>query len=142
MATVVLLGTLDTKGVEYAFLKRRIEESGCDVIMVNAGVLGDPDFSVDYTRNDVARAAGSDLGSMEKDRDRGAAVTTMARGAAAIVQRIHSEGRLHGILGAGGSAAELAALNRVAAANSRRSRGGKETVIIRILPDYRIVMTG
>jgi hypothetical protein len=37
MATVVLLGTLDTKGVDYAFLKERIEAAGCTVISVNAG---------------------------------------------------------------------------------------------------------
>jgi hypothetical protein len=103
MATVVLLGTLDTKGDEYAFLKERIEESGCHVITVNAGVLGDPEYDVDYSRRDVARAAGSDLEIMEEAGDRGTAVTTIAEGAAAVVQRLQTEGRLDGVLGAGGS---------------------------------------
>lgn len=103
MATVVLLGTLDTKGPEYAYLKERVEELGCDVIMVNAGVLGDPDYQIDYTREEVARAAGVDLETMERGQDRGASVTNMARGAAALVTRLHAEGRLHGVLGAGGS---------------------------------------
>jgi uncharacterized protein (UPF0261 family) len=103
MAIVVLLGTLDTKGAEYAFLRERIEEAGCDVISVNAGVLGDPDYQVEYGRNEVARAAGADLAVMERDQDRGASVTTMARGAAVLVAQLHAQGRLHGILGAGGS---------------------------------------
>ncbi len=103
MATVVLLGTLDTKGGEHAFLRDRLEEAGCEVIVVNAGVLGDPDYVVDFDREAVARAAGADLDDMERSQDRGAAVTTMARGAAAIVAELHVEGRLHGIIGAGGS---------------------------------------
>ena len=103
MATVVLLGTLDTKGPEYAYLKARVEELGCDVIMVNAGVLGDPDYLVEFNRSDVAQAAEVDLELMEREQDRGAAVTNMARGAAAVVKQLHAGGRLHGILGAGGS---------------------------------------
>ena len=42
MATVVLLGALDTKGDEYAFIRDRVINAGCDVVMINAGVLGDP----------------------------------------------------------------------------------------------------
>ncbi len=103
MATVALLGTLDTKGVEYAFLRDRIEEQGCDVITINAGVLGDPDYEVDYTRRDVSEAAGALLKDIVQAGDRGAAVTTMARGAAALVQELHVEGRIDGVLGAGGS---------------------------------------
>ena len=103
MATVVLLGTLDTKGVEYAFLREKIEEADCDVILMNAGVLGDPDYEVDYSRAEVARAAGADVADLEREQDRGTGVTTMAKGAAAIVARLHAEGRLHGVIGAGGS---------------------------------------
>jgi uncharacterized protein (UPF0261 family) len=103
MATVVLLGTLDTKGIEYAFLRDRVAEAGCDVVMVNAGVLGDPDYPVEFARADVAAAAGADMAELSGLGDRGAAVTTMAEGAAELVRRLFGEGRLHGILGAGGS---------------------------------------
>jgi uncharacterized protein (UPF0261 family) len=102
-ATVVLLGTLDTKGEEYAFLKAEVERSGCEVVMVNAGVLGDPDYPVEFGRAEVAAAAGADVGDLAASADRGAAVTTMAGGAAAVVARLHREGRLDGILVAGGS---------------------------------------
>ena len=103
MATVALMGTLDTKGAEHAYLKERLEEAGCEVIVVNVGVLGDPDYAVDFDREAVAQAAGAELDAMERDRDRGTAVTTMAHGAAAIAAKLHAEGRLHGIIGAGGS---------------------------------------
>ena len=34
MATVVLVGTLDTKGLEYDFLRKHIQGAGCDVNQV------------------------------------------------------------------------------------------------------------
>ena len=54
MATVALLGALDTKGDEYAFIRDRVIDAGCDVVMINAGVLGDPEYSIDFSRERVA----------------------------------------------------------------------------------------
>ena len=103
MATVVLLGALDTKGGEYAFLRDRVVEAGCDVVMINAGVLGDPDYPVDFGRAEVAREAGADIEALVAAGDRGPAVTAMAEGAAALVLRLCEQGAIHGILGMGGS---------------------------------------
>ena len=61
MATVVLLGTLDTKGPEYAFLRDRVVEAGCEVILVDAGVLSDPSPG-DIGPTEVAAAAGDVVG--------------------------------------------------------------------------------
>ncbi len=55
------------------------------------------------TREEVAAAAGADVGALAAAGDRGAAVETMARGAAEVVQRLHAEGRLDAIGGLGGS---------------------------------------
>jgi uncharacterized protein (UPF0261 family) len=103
MATVVLLGALDTKGDEYAYIRDHVIEAGCDVLMINAGVLGDPDYPIAFSRADVATEAGSDIEALVAAGDRGAAVTAMAEGAASIVQHLCDEGRIHGILGMGGS---------------------------------------
>ncbi len=103
MPTVVLLGTLDTKGREYAFLRKRIREAGCDVLVIDAGILGEPALAPDIGRDEVTVAAGTTAAELAAANDRGAAVATMARGAASIVSRLHGEGRLHGILGLGGS---------------------------------------
>ena len=103
MATVVLLGTLDTKGIEYDYLARRVREAGCDTILVDAGVLGTPLATPDIGREEVARAAGADVAALVAAGDRGAAVATMARGATALVTSLHASGRLQGILGLGGS---------------------------------------
>jgi uncharacterized protein (UPF0261 family) len=103
VATVVLVGTLDTKGVEYDYLRSRLREQGVDVVLVDAGVMGEPLAEPDIGREEVARAAGAEVTDLAATGDRGAAVETMARGAAEIVKRLRAEGRLDGILGLGGS---------------------------------------
>jgi uncharacterized protein (UPF0261 family) len=103
MATVVLLGTLDTKGHEYAFIRDRLREAGVDVLLVDTGVLGEPLVAPDIDREEVARAAGSDHADLVRDADRGQAMDVMGRGAAAVLTRLHGEGRVDGVAAIGGS---------------------------------------
>ena len=103
MPTVVLLGTLDTKGEEYGFLRRRVLEEGVDALLVDTGVLGSPLVEPDISREQVAKAAGADVGELAASEDRGAAVESMAKGAAEIVQKLFAEGRLDAVLALGGS---------------------------------------
>jgi uncharacterized protein (UPF0261 family) len=103
MATVLLVGTLDTKGVEYAFVRDRLAESGCEVIVVDAGVLSDPEYPVDFDRRAVAATVGVDIDELAASGDRGGAVKVMADGAAAITERLCREGKIDGLLGMGGS---------------------------------------
>ncbi len=102
MASVVLLGTLDTKGSEYAFLRDRVRDAGCDVILVDAGVMSERSPG-DITAEEVARAAGEDRAALAAAGDRGPAVAAMTRGAVTVIRRLYDEGKLHGILGMGGS---------------------------------------
>ena len=97
--TVVLLGTLDTKGREYAFLRERLREHGVDVLVVDAGVHEPVGIEPDIPRTEVS----SDVARLAEAGDRGAAVSAMGKGAAEVVQRLHREGRLDGILALGGS---------------------------------------
>jgi uncharacterized protein (UPF0261 family) len=101
--SVVLVGTLDTKGVEYAYLRDRLREHGVTVVVVDAGVLNEPLFEPDLTRAEVARAAGEDVELLAAARDREAALEAMGRGAAEIVRKLHADGRLDGVAGLGGT---------------------------------------
>ena len=101
--TVVLVGTLDTKGREYAFLRDRLHAAGVGTVLVDAGIMGPPLVEPDVSREEVARAAGADVEALRAAGDRGQAVLTMARGATAIVARLYAEGRCDGVLAAGGS---------------------------------------
>jgi uncharacterized protein (UPF0261 family) len=102
MPTVVLVGTLDTKGYELAFVRDRVREHGVDVLLVDTGIF-EPQVEPDVPRSDVARAAGEDVAALAAAGDRGAAVTAMARGAAEVARRLHEEGRLDAVAGLGGS---------------------------------------
>ncbi len=101
--TVVLVGSLDTKGEEFAFVKDLIEKQGLETLVVDFGVLGEPAFEPDIGRDQVAQAGGGDLALLRQGEHKDEAMQTMATGVAAIVRRLYDEGRLDGVLGMGGS---------------------------------------
>ncbi|QLH76293.1 Tm-1-like ATP-binding domain-containing protein [Halosimplex rubrum] len=101
--SVVIVGTLDTKGEEIAFARDVIEAQGLDIHVVDVGVVGDPAFDPDTAASEVAEAAGTTLAALREAGDRGAAIETMGDGAAAVATRLHDEGVLDAVLGLGGS---------------------------------------
>jgi uncharacterized protein (UPF0261 family) len=101
--TVVIAGALDTKGEDFAFVKELIEEAGLATLVVDFGVMGEPAFAPDVTRQEVCAAGGGDLGHLASGSHKDEAMATMARGLATVVSRLHGEGRLDGIIGMGGS---------------------------------------
>ena len=54
---VCLVGTFDTKGAEFQYVKNQIESNGLETICVNTGIIGEPTFQPDITSEEVARAA-------------------------------------------------------------------------------------
>jgi uncharacterized protein (UPF0261 family) len=103
MTTVLLIGTLDTKGVEYAYLRDRLLEHGVDVLLADAGVHEPVGVEPDLTRAEVAAETGADPAALAAAGDRGAAVHALAEAAAALAGRLYREGRIGAVLGAGGS---------------------------------------
>jgi len=101
--TVVIVGALDTKGQEFAYLKALIEQRGLRPLVVDFGVLGAPAFTPDIPREEVVRAGGGDLATLASGGHKDAAMQIMARGLAVIVERLYAEGRLDGIVGMGGT---------------------------------------
>jgi uncharacterized protein (UPF0261 family) len=102
MATVALLGTLDTKGEEYSWLKDRLEELGIQVLAVDVGSFSISSMA-DVPPDEVIAAAGADAAALRGRRDRGEMMTVMGEGAAKVVRKLADEGRIHGLLSMGGS---------------------------------------
>jgi uncharacterized protein (UPF0261 family) len=103
MATVALVGTLDTKGQDFAFLAARLRAAGAEVIVIDAGT-GAPDGLVpDIDGEAVAAAAGTSRAELRAASDRGRAVSEMGRGAAVVVADLVARGQVGGVLAAGGS---------------------------------------
>src|SRR5438034_10226266 len=96
MPTVAILGTLDTKGAEHAFVADQIRARGHQTLVIDVGTIGEPGLRPDITRAEVAEAAGVAIAALTTKRDRGEAVAAMAKGAAAVVSRLADAGRIHG----------------------------------------------
>jgi len=101
---VFLPGTFDTKGAEFAFLKSLLEKQGIHCICADAGVLNPPFFTPDISREDVFLAAGTTLKKVLLEKNRGEAVEAAAKGLAKIALDLFNQGKIHGVLGMGGSA--------------------------------------
>jgi uncharacterized protein (UPF0261 family) len=113
MATIALLGTMDTKGEEHAFVARQIRQRGHQVFVIDTGTLEPPKLPPDIPREQVAAAAGVDLAGLVARRDRGEAVKAMAQGAPIILARLAQEKRIDGVIslgGGGGTAISTAAM--------------------------------
>jgi uncharacterized protein (UPF0261 family) len=100
---VVVLGALDTKGAEFAYLRALLERAGLDPLVIDVGVIGEPQFSPEIGAAAVAAAAGADLAALRAANDRGAALAAMGRGAAALLRQLYDEGRVAAVIGMGGS---------------------------------------
>jgi uncharacterized protein (UPF0261 family) len=66
-------------------------------------VLGEPAFTPDITRAEVAAAGGGDLVHLASGQHKDEAMKVMANGLAVVVRKLYDDGHLDGILGMGGS---------------------------------------
>jgi len=98
---VLILGTLDTKGTEVAFVRDRLLGAGVSVVVADAGVLGTPTIPADISREEFFRTVQVRVQDLH---DRGNAVSVAANAAAELAKRLHDEGQLDGVLALGGSA--------------------------------------
>jgi uncharacterized protein (UPF0261 family) len=101
---VVLIATLDTKGLELGFVRDLIAAAGVPTLVVDAGSLGPPTIEPDVGRDEVFRRAGSSAERARSRGDRGEAVAEAARGVADLVKGLDEAGLVDGVLAIGGSA--------------------------------------
>lgn len=102
--SVLLVGTLDTKGHELAFVRDLLRAHGVETLVIDVGSQGPPAFEPDIDRERVYRMAETSLAAIREGGDRGRAVAAAARGAARLVAQLSSERPIAGIFGVGGSA--------------------------------------
>lgn len=103
-ATILMIGTFDSKAEEYRFLRNQIVSGGCDVLSMDFGVLESTrPFPVDIPPQRIAAAGGRELGDLRASADRGAAMQCMADGASRLVLELFREQSFDGIIGMGGS---------------------------------------
>ena len=102
--TVLLIGTLDTKGDEYAFLRDRLRDAGVDVLLADVGTLDRRAGARPTSRARRWRRAPAPTWPRWPRRATAAPRSAaMADAAAVLARRLHEEGRIQGVLAAGGS---------------------------------------
>jgi uncharacterized protein (UPF0261 family) len=101
--TILLIGTLDTKGREYQYVRDLIHGRGHRTLVLDAGVLGEPTFTPDIAAVRTAEAGGGSLAELRERRDRGHALEIMGIGARALAKQLLAEGRFDAVYCMGGS---------------------------------------
>jgi uncharacterized protein (UPF0261 family) len=99
---IAIIGTLDTKGQEVAFIRDQIQARGHQTWVIDPGVLGQPAIEADWSREEVARAGGRELAGLIAAGDKGQAIQAMIDGTRQIVVRLYAEGKLGGVIAVGG----------------------------------------
>lgn len=99
---ILLIGTLDTKGEEYSYVQRLIRERGCNTLLMDTGVLGEPAVDPFISADRVARAGGSTLADLREAGDRGAAMDVMIRGVKKLTSELYRQKKFDAVLSLGG----------------------------------------
>jgi uncharacterized protein (UPF0261 family) len=100
--TVVIVVTLDTRGLAAQFLQQEIESQGLDTLLIDPGILGIPAIPADINRWQVAEAAGTTLEALIASSDKQVCISKQTEGLCQIVTQLHAQGRLDGIISLGG----------------------------------------
>lgn len=102
MKTIAIVGTFDTKGAEFKYVKSLIEELGCKTLTIHTGTF-EPKFTPDVSNEEVAAAAGYDIKEIVDKNDRSLATEILSNGIKSIVLKLYAEGKFDGIISCGGS---------------------------------------
>lgn len=150
MAVIGVLGTLDTKGQEHAFVAEHIRARGHQSLLIDVGTGGPPQITPDVTREQVAQAGGIDLPALAARGDRGECVAAMSAASPKLLEQLQREGRISGVIslgGGGGTAIATAAMralpigfpklmvSTLAAGNTAHYVGTKDIVMLPSIVD-------
>ncbi len=101
---VVIIGTLDTKGPEIAYLRDRLQALGLSTTVVDAGILGEPVGIVpDISRAEAASYGGTSIEALRSAGSRGRAVHGMREALKVLARNLYAQGKLQAIVGMGGA---------------------------------------
>jgi len=102
--TILLIGSFDTKGSEFRYVRDLIEERGFRTLLLDTGILNEPALDPDVPADQTAIAGGSNLEVLRSKADRGTGVDVMIKGVRKLVPKMYGEGRFDGVLSLGGGA--------------------------------------
>lgn len=99
---VIVMGTMDTKGPELAYLAQQVTSAGCRAILMDVGAHAESDTAADISAAQVAAVMDEDIETI-RALPRGEAVEKMVAAASVYLQNMVQTGEAHGVIGVGGS---------------------------------------
>lgn len=102
MKTIAIIGTFDTKGAEFDFIRNLVREQGLNTLCIHTGAF-EPLFTPDVSNAEVAAAVSVSIEEICEKKDRAFATDVMSRGAEKLVPELYRQGRFDGIISVGGS---------------------------------------
>jgi uncharacterized protein (UPF0261 family) len=103
MPAIHVIGTIDSKGRELAFIAERIRAAGGTPVLVDVGTKDAPTAAPDIAREVIADAHPRGRAAVLGLTDRGQAVAAMSEALAIWLRRRHDAGELSGAIGIGGT---------------------------------------
>jgi uncharacterized protein (UPF0261 family) len=101
---VVIIGTLDTKGPEIAYLSNRIRSLGLQTTVIDSGILGEPlEIVPEISRAEAATYAGTTIEALQNAGSRGKAVEGMRQALKVLTLELYKSGQLQAITCLGGA---------------------------------------
>lgn len=100
---VVILVMAEEKWREADFLRREIESRGFETVMLDMGLLGEPQGHCDITREEVIIASGRNTDEVALITDRGQRMPVMKDGGRQKVRELYSQGKLSAVISLGGA---------------------------------------
>jgi len=101
--TILIMGAFDTKGEEYAFIKRLIESRGHKTLTLHTGSFEpNPVIQPDVSNAEIAKLEGISTKELQ-EMDRGPAMKILSQGTAKLVRKLYETGRFDGVIGMGGT---------------------------------------
>ncbi len=102
MAIIAVIGTLDSKGEEHAFVAKLIRQRGHQALLIDVGTGSEALFTADISRFEVADCIDLDLNELMARGDRGDCVVAMSKAAPKLLKNLQEAGRIDGVISLGG----------------------------------------
>ena len=92
---IAIIGTLDTKGPEIAYLRDRIRQLGFSTTVIDSGILGHPiGIEPDIDRETAATYGNTTLQTLQNAGSRGKAVAGMRKALRNLTADLYQQGKI------------------------------------------------
>jgi len=102
LMTVIVIGTMDTKGAELAYLAEQVTLAGCRAFLMDVGASKPSRITADIPVEEVVSVINTDIASI-RSLPRGEAVAKIGEAAAIYLKQLVLQDKAHGVIGVGGS---------------------------------------